>query len=341
MATSSSSRSGSRDRALVATIVLSAAASAAALGASDRSQSSGSPGKAEPSRLTLGVLRHDGFLSPFASFENGTWSVPWPDPTHVDALPIGLRDIPKKWWGAAGPDAPWTAWLMAGGSRPLKLTAPAVIPVFCSRHLAIGTDYWGGPRQPGEPTVAKDGLAIAGGASLLPIESVPVDSPDAREMVRTITENFDKEEKFASTRFTHWKHPIPERARREAPIHIEAFYRASETTKRGTWTTSYVEAVRTFPPGPKDNGCGLITFARAWVHQQPGAKPRIDLGARVTYCDRANVAFMLPFGRLLLRDEAYWVYQTSSWRDELYTVARVEPKDIRPVVTVSGGMCFR
>ncbi len=298
--------------------------------------------KQDDSRITIAVLRRDGFLRPFASFDDGEWSVSWPDTSNIAALPIGLGDIPKKWWGAAGPGAPWTAWLPGGVQRPLKLIAPMSIPVFCSRQLAITTDYRGDGFEFGQPTVPKDGIAIAGGASVLPIESVDPGSPDARDMVRTITEEFNKEEKNASRRFTRWTHPFPDKARREFPIEIEAFYRSSESTARGAWTTMYVEAVRKFPPGPEDTStCGLITYARAWVRQQAGGKPDIDLGARVTYCDRANVAFMFPFGRLMLRDEVYWVYQTSSWRDELYTVARVRPKETRPVVTVSGGMCFQ
>ena len=290
--------------------------------------------------LTLGVLRRDGLLLPFASFD-GNWEAPWPDPSRVAAVPIGIEDVPRTWWGAAGPNATWTAWLAGGATRSLKLLEPVVKQVFCELRLAIGTDYRGGPFERGEPSVPKDGLAIAGRATLLPIESVAPDSADAREIARVIADDFNKEEKFAASRFTHWHHPVAERERRALPIRIEAMYRASEQTKRGAWTTTYVEAIRTFPPGPEDAGCGLITFARAWIHTQPGAKPRVDLGARVTYCDRDNVSFMQPFGRLLLDDEAYWVYQTSSWRDEVYNVARISPKEVRPVVMVSGGLCYR
>jgi hypothetical protein len=316
---------------------LSAVTSVAALGPRQTAPSDAS----EHARLTLGILRRDGLLFPFASFDDGDWQAPWPDPSRVAALPIGLADIPRKWWGAAGPDARWTAWLTSGATGPLKLVAPVTASVFCSTRLAVNTDYRGGPYERDELTVPKDGLAIAGPASLLPIESVPPDSADAREIARVIADDFNREEKSASARFTNWRHPVAERVRRLVPIQIEALYRAQEHTKRDTWTTMYVEAVRMFPPGPNDDGCGLITFARAWVHQQAGAKPRIDLGARVTYCDREDVSFMLPFGRLLLRDEVYWVYQTSSWRDELYSVVRVNPKRVDPVVAVSGGLCFR
>jgi hypothetical protein len=296
---------------------------------------------ASRSLITIGVIRRDGLLLPFASFNGKGWQTPWPDPERVNPLPIGLSDIPKKWWGATGPEATWTAWLAGGHKRPLKFVKLMAIPVFCSLRFAVLTDYRGEPFERREPTVPKDGLAIAGDASLLPIENVTPDSPDAREILRIITEKFNEEEKVASKRFTKWKHPYSDTQRQLIPIEIEAFYRASENTQRGVWTNSYVEAIRKFPPGPKDRGCGLITFVRGWVHQQAGRPPQIDVGARIAYCDRADVSFMLPFGRFHAGDDIYWVYQQSSWRDELYMVSRATPKEVRPVVAVSGGFCPR
>jgi hypothetical protein len=35
----------------------------------------------------------------------------------------------------------------------------------------------------------------------------------------------------------------------------------------------------------------------------------------------------------------YWIYQTSSWRDEFYSVVRVTPEEVRPVLVVAGGGC--
>jgi len=299
-------------------------------------------------RATFGVLRRDALLVPFASVDGDDWSVPWPSPAHgyggmrsEGSLPISLQDIPRKWWGAAGPDASWTAWLSGGEKRPLKLVKPATIPVFCVPRLAIMTDYTGGPFKRDDPTVPKDGLAIAGNVSLEPIDPISVHTNEARRIVDIITRDFNEQEAEAARRFTHWKHPFAPEQRQKLAIELEAYYRASEQTTRGTWTTSYVEAVRKFPPGPNDKGCGLITFAQAWIREQAGKPPDVDLGARVTFCDRADAAFMQPFGRLHLGTDVYWIYQTSSWTDELYTISRMRPKDTKPVVVVEGGYCNR
>jgi hypothetical protein len=287
----------------------------------------------------LGVLRRDGGLIPFCSYNGRVWTTDWPGPNTAEILPIGLADVPKKWWGAPGPSAPWTAWLLDGTSRPLSLKKPQQLQVFCGTHLGVATDYAGAASDPRDPTIAKDGLAIAGDAKLLPITPVSLLAPDARKIVEAITDDFNKEEKVAVSHFRAWSHPFDEEARKDYPIELEAFYRAHEKTPSGEWTTNYVEAVRRFPAQAGDNDCGLITFVRGWVLEREGRKPVIDVGARITYCDRADVSFMLPFGELTIDREPYWVYQISSWRDEVYGVSRVRPDDVRPVMAVAGGGC--
>lgn len=292
-------------------------------------------------KFSLGVLRRDGLLVPFATFDGRGWSVPWPDSDVTAPLPITIADVPKKWWGAPGPDARWTAWIRGTEPTPLKLVKPAQVSVFCQGHVALTTDYHGGPFDPNEPTVPKDGLATAGDVTLTDVIDVSLFSPDAKKLIAAITDDFNEEESLAAKHFTQWRHPFTADERKSYPIELEAFYRTSQTTARGTWRTSYVEAVRKFPAGAGDQGCGLITFVRGWVTEQPPRKPVINLGARITYCDRAEVSFMLPFGRMTVDKDVYWVYQISSWRDEVYSVARIRPEDVVPVVAVAGGGCPR
>ena len=291
-------------------------------------------------KFTLGVLRRDGLLVPFATFDGRGWSVPWPDSDLNVPLPISIADVPGKWWGAAGPNPAWTAWLRDSDPRPLKLGKPAHVSVFCGGHVAVTTDYHGGPFDPKEPTVPKDGLAIAGDIKLEnDVVDVSVYSPDAKKLIAAITDDFNHEEELAATHFTRWRHPFSVSQREHFPIELEAFYRSNQTTARGSWRTSYIEAVRKYPALAGDQGCGLITFVRGWVTEQPPKEPVINIGARVTYCDRADVSFMFPFGRLTIDKDVYWVYQVSSWRDEVYSVARIRPDDVVPVVAVAGGSC--
>jgi hypothetical protein len=313
-------------RRLGAALLLAALAAAGARGA-------------ERPKFSLAALRRDGVIIPFASFDGRNWGVHWPTSDVGVPLPISRADIPRKWWGPQGPDVPWRAVLFGGETRPLTLGQPVHAKVFCSGHPAVGTDYRGGPIDPREPTVPKDGLAIAGAVTPEPILQISIHAPDAKRVIALITNEFNKEEQLAAEHFLLWTHPFAPAQRAALPIELEAFYRTIDATSRGAWRTTYVEAIRRFPPRASDNGCGLITFVRGWITEQEGKTPVVNLGARVTYCDRAEVSFMLPFGRLAIDDEVYWAYQISSWRDEVYTVSRVRPTEVRPVVAVPGGGC--
>jgi hypothetical protein len=298
-------------------------------------------------KFGLAALRRDGLMIPFAFYEGGgSWRNSWPETDINVDIPMSLADVPKKWWGPIDAATPWTAWLFGDGAltpRPLKIQKPEQHSIFCGGHVVLQTDYKGADVDERAPTVPKDGLAIGaapGTVTLQPVTQVSVLSPDAAALVAAITGDFNKAEDAAAERFTGWKHPFSASQRQALPIEIETFDRGREQTKRGSWLTTYVEAVRRYPPREGDKGCGLITYANGWVLEGEG-KPQIFLSARVTYCDREGVEFMLPFGRITVDDEVYWVYQFSGWRDEQFGVSRVRPDEVRNVGRTFGGACPR
>jgi hypothetical protein len=298
------------------------------------------PAGADRPKFSVGVLRRDGVLLPFAAYDGRGWSLPWPNAGSEIPLPISLADVPAKWFGPPGPAAAWTAWFADGSTRRLVTGKPAHVGVFCAGRLGLTTDYRGGSVDPREPTVAKDALAITGSMEVGPITPVSIYAVDAARVISDVTVRFNEGERAAAAAFSNWKHPWTPEERRAFPIEIEAFYRANESRPGATdFRTSYVEVVRRFPARPEDRGCGLITYGRGWVTEVAGKKPVITMATRVTYCDRDEVAFMQPLGRLRIDKDSYWVYQMSSWRDEVYGIARVTEQGVRPIVVVSGGSC--
>jgi hypothetical protein len=302
-------------------------------------------------KFSVAVLRRDGVMIPFAAYDGKSWSAPWPGSALNLPLPIALGDIPKAWWGPISPTAAWTAWLPDEVKKPVKPIRPAQVPVFCGAHLAIATDYRGETLSEREPTVPKDGIVTAGDVTILPITQVSVHAPDAARLLQTITLKFNEEETNATKAFSRFWHPYGPDSRAERPIELESFYRVIDATGRVSYRTSYIEAVRRYPAGIGDEGCGLLTFVRGWVTEYAdGRKPIINIGARVTYCDRADVSFLQPFGRVQFESpsggrgrlpgpESFWIYQLSSWRDEFYSVARVAVDGVKPLVVVPGGGC--
>src|SRR5687768_7830268 len=59
-------------------------------------------GQSRDQRINLAVLRADGILLPFASFD-GNWKSSWPDSLRDIELPAGVAAVPRDWWGGAEP----------------------------------------------------------------------------------------------------------------------------------------------------------------------------------------------------------------------------------------------
>ena len=289
-------------------------------------------------RGALAVLRRDGILFPFASFNRDTWRVTWPvrlNPTIE--IPATAAAIPKGWWGTRSPDQ-WLAYLANGDETYLELKDPTTFRSFCGSLLGMRTTYQS--REPPPPVPVdpfpKDGLAISGGVPLEPIETVPSESPEWGAMAVSLLKDFDTAEKLTIDnvrRYARWRHPIPEAARRQMPVRLEAWYRAP--SGEPGWVTSYVEAVRPYPPQPDDEGCGLETLVSGWVHHKDGRlSDKTQLTAKLTYCDRVGATYMLPFGRIRPKEQTYWVFQLSGWESEWYEVVSVRPEKVRYALEV-------
>ena len=292
-------------------------------------------------RGALAVLRRDGLLFPFASFDRDSWRVTWPIGLgRYLERPVTREAVPKDWWGTRSPDQ-WRAHLTTGDDVFLELTTPTVFQTFCSPRLGIRTTYRSSQALPlvrVEP-FPKDGLAISGGVPLDPIETLTPASPEWPAMAVALIEKFNRVEDETISRVrtvAGWRHPIPAAARRKFPVRLESWYR-SPSGEPG-WTVSYVEAVRQYPPGPDDKGCGLETFVSGWVHHREGRLVEdSQLRGKLSYCDRVGVTYMFPFGRIQPRKDSYWVFQLSGWESEWYEVVAVRPEKVRAVIEVLGG----
>ena len=290
----------------------------------------GSP-PAASDRGMLAVVRRDGLMLPFAAYHGSRWSMPWPTTRAMRGvtfeMPPQLSAIPESWWGGAAP-ASWRLHLPDGATTVVKPSGLRAISIFCETRVALATDHAPGGPLPSPPPnpFPKDGLAISSDLEVLPIEGVDPQSADAGTLLNTMHDELNKAEDQTIGLIRNvagWKHPLGAESRHTLPVVLEAWYR-SPLDEPG-WTADYIEAARPYAPGPKDEGCGLVTFFSGWVLQnaaEPG-KPRMKLTARVTYCDRRGVTYMLPFGRIRIGGRQHWVYQLSGFEQEWYEVAHV------------------
>jgi len=332
--------------ALSVSISVSAWRGASPTSTAPAAQAAGAPASAAaaPSRGIVAVMRRDGLMIPFASFKGSRWSTPWPGSTHLRELPVDMDSLPDEWWGGERPGQ-LTVHLPGGVSRPVTISAPRVYRSFCQTRLGVVTDYRSDepiPLPPPNP-YPKDGLVLPSGMELLPIDSISRLAPQTAALAKTMAPAFDKAEDQTLAMIhsrDRWVHPVNAAGRHARPVTIEAWYRAP--MDEPGWTASYIEATRAYGTGllPGDAGCGLETVFTGWIHANTSdpKKSRWQIVARATYCDRNGVKYMLPFGRIHVGGELYWVYQFSSFGDEWYEVARMVPLKMGfPVESYGGG----
>src|ERR1035437_1028828 len=128
-------------------------------------------------RFTLGILRRDGLVTPFATFDGKHWNNTWPKPVrHVDEVPVTLGSVPRWWWGRPGPRETWLASIGSAERRELHVTGTNVYDAQCLQQIGLRTDYRPSapPPGPGARPYPKDGLAVSPPYPIEPIEVMPI-----------------------------------------------------------------------------------------------------------------------------------------------------------------------
>ncbi|MBA2301834.1 MAG: hypothetical protein H0W08_04305 [Acidobacteria bacterium] len=292
------------------------------------------------SEFMLGVLRRDGIVTPFAAFDGRRWSSRWPDDIKGRELPISLPAVPVRWWGIDDPPRTLAIWRDGERTGNVTLTSVVTTTLMCEPRLALKTDYKAAtpPPPPFERPYPKDGVVASGDGSIEGVQSVEKEGTTWNQVAALLTAAFNRQETAASRAFTSWQHPVKEAQRQLVPITVEAMYRAP--TEDPDWTAYYVEVVRQYPPGRDDkDGCGLATFAHGWVLVGAKGQSRAFISAKVAYCDRKGVSYMLPFGLIRANGHIYWVFQFSGFEEESYDVAEVTRSGVETHVSYRVGSC--
>lgn len=308
--------------------------SAFAQGQTERSSGAAGP-------FTIGLLRRDSVVIPFATFDGKNWTSPWPADLQSLNMPVSLEGVPGKWWGKAGPLTEMTLWAEGERRGAVRLGRPATVRIMCSARFGLRSNYVSPlpVPPPTERSFPKDGLVVSGSTVVEPITVVPKGSPEWQTIEAGMDKTFDESEATAAQSFTNWKHPIGRAQRRQVPVELEALYKAPMDAPG--WVAYRFRAVKRYTPQPADGNCGLLSSAVGWVATGPNGKRWVQLAVQITYCDRMDDVITLPFGLIRAGGRSYWIYQLSGYDREGYVIQRPTPKGIERDVEYPAGFCPR
>jgi hypothetical protein len=308
---------------------------ASAIAAGVAAVASTAPAAADTPAFTVGVLRRDAIIVPFATYDGKKWRADWPEPKTKYDVPVNLTSVPKGWWGPIGPRETWQAWTADDQPRLVKVLQPDWLAAHCQRLIGLRTDYRS-HEPPPPPTVwpyPKDGLAVSPPQPIERIDIVAAGDPERALLAPVVTETFNRTESALERRQDH---PV-ERADREklAPT-IEAVYAAGDHRR-----VVYVEAAREYSGGrDPSGGCRAVAFGGGWFERdRDGKYTPLHTYVMVLDCDRSLASYMLPLGVVRMAGRTFWLAQFSGWEGEQYEVLEITPKGIDRVVTRLGGAC--
>lgn len=276
----------------------------------------------------LGVLRRDGFIIPFATFDGRKWRHDWPEPKRDVEVPVTLDSVPARWFGPLGRRPTWFAWVRQDPPREIHVRQPDWFDAHCLHQIGLRTDYRSSlpPPRPDAQPYPKDGLAVTPSIQIQRIDIVgPGDLPEA------VAAAFDTAEDKA----------LEQRPPLDPPI--------------GAGSTPRVEAVYAIDTGPASRvyyfevvreykrpalGCQLLVAGAGWFVRE-GASPLRSLGfeAALAGCDRYGLRYMLPLGAIRIGARLFWTAQWSGWDYEDYTIVEIKAKAAQEVLRTWGGGC--
>jgi hypothetical protein len=286
-----------------------------------------------PGAFGVGVLRRDGVIIPFATFDGRRWRNDWPAPQMQLVVPVSLASVPKRWWGPAGPLETWQAWVDAN-ERAIHVTQPDWVGVHCARHLALRTDYatTGVIPPVGEQPYPKDGVAVSPPQRIERIERLPPAAIELHPLAPVLLDAFNVAERETASRTNH---PMPRRVRDQVTPAIEAAYAFGDSPR-----FYYVEAMRMYRVlGQAPDECVASALGTGWFVRESEKFRSLVTAVDVLPCNGFGASYMLPLGVMRTAGRLFWLAQFSGAEHERYAVLELTPKKVEVMVSTWGGGC--
>jgi hypothetical protein len=288
--------------------------------------------RAQSDRFTLGIVRLDGRIVPFAAYDRGRWERAWAEADEqIDPAPT-LDNI-ESVWSKRGEGVPtiWHVWRVLGGGRiEAQVKGLEVVEAHCGGQVALTT---GLPQTTGDHW-RKLGVAVDSTIPIKVIEEVRRADPMWKAAQQLVSANFAKLE-LAQAEAGSKQLP------REMPAAvalISELYREVNSPRSPMYFIAE-KKYRTLLE-PRNAKCNVRSIMTGWLLPSPsGGWALREHRMFVTDCDASDARDALPLAALNVAGQNFWVLQEHGYEDETYIVAEIDASGVRYVIDVSGGGC--
>jgi hypothetical protein len=294
---------------------------------------------ADTSALLIGVVRSDGVIIPFASYDGSRWDTPWPAAdTPVDTTLKTLDALPKKWYAplVAAPRE-WYVRTRTGGFHAARVDRPVVVKSRCSELWGLAADPVKGSedasREPQSGAVSKDGIALSRNIQIQPVAAVGKDSEEWRGLQSVIRAAFSAAENKKG-------HPLSPEVREREEFTLPVLFRGTEEADGSI--IYYFEAGRNYVtagllPGTSPAGA---SFLRGWLRRdRAGALSFIQQNFTSERFSAPREPALVPLGILNPGGNALWVVQAQEQGSESYRILELGRTEVRVIAEMFGGGC--
>lgn len=299
---------------------------------------------ARDNRLTLGILRGDGVVVPFAEFRDGTWSAPWPKlEEYGEGIDNTLADLPTAWFERHREATNiWYFGRSAGGRTRLRTSNLTRVRNHCQENWGLLSDFPG--RALGANEHHKNiGVAVDTERRVETPLALSENSIEHQSVSPIIRLFFNKAEDLEASKLTGVARSIhfPSATKRRAVRAVVSKLHRNRSPLDGL-TLYHFEAKKEYerPRSATDAGCNTMSVFSGWIMRDRRGELRLlSRQLVVDDCDMKAADYSTFLGLLTVGNRVFMITESHGYEQESYSILELRDTRIIRVLKVFGGAC--
>lgn len=294
--------------------------------------------------FTVGVIRTDGVIVPFARYANLKWTNPWRNPV-VSAQahePNTIADLRKPWYESfVKPSGEWYLSLPSGDALNLLTSRNVQVCSHCQQVWGLLSDYPGAEPAQRNACVRTLGIAFSKKRPAQRMERLTSALSDWKEMLTFLGPEFERAENAGPTEAGQQYYAQIPRAedRAKVPLSMLNLYRSQLLDGRNLF---YFEVSKEYrrPRGANDADCNNISLFGGWaLRDVHGNVSLLDSQFQPTDCDRKEGGMTIPFDIFQLDGKTFAVVEEDNYEGESYIILEIRRDGIHRILETYAGSC--